>query len=122
MRQGWIAVPLVAALVCAAPMIGASTAHAAAAKRATASTSTAKKPAMRQFTGWVTALDKTSITVEKRGKAARTMTFARHAEMSTTGDLEKDARVTVYYRDDGGRSMAHKVVVKPAVTSANTAR
>lgn len=123
MRQGWIAVPLVAALMCAMPALGASTAHAAASKRATAATtSTAKKTAMRQFTGWVTALDKTSITVEKRGKAARTLTFARHAEMSTTGDLAKDARVTVYYRDESGRATAHRVVVKPEVASASAER
>ena len=112
MRQGWIAVPLAAALLCAAPAIGASRAHAASSKGAATPTSTAKKPALRQFTGWVTALDKGSITVEKRGKAPRTMTFTRHAEMTTTGDLAKDARVTVYYRDENGHATAHRVVVK----------
>ncbi len=122
MRQGWIAVPLAAALLCAAPVIGASTAHAAASKGAAVQTGTAKKATMRQFTGWVTTLDKNSITVEKRGNAARTMTFVKHAEMSTVGDLEKDARVTVYYRDEGGRATAHKVVVKPAGASASAGR
>ena len=122
MRQGWIAVPLAVALLCAAPAIGTSSAHAAASKGAAATTSAAKKASMRQFTGWVTAMDRNSITVEKRGKAPRTVTFAKHAEMSTTGDLAKDARVTVYYRDEGGRATAHKVVVKPTDTSADGGR
>ena len=68
---------------------------------------------LHQFTGVVTALDKTTLTVEKRGKKPRTVVFTRHAEMKTTGDVEKNRRVTVYYRDDGGRSIAHRVVVKP---------
>jgi len=60
----------------------------------------------------VTALDKNTLTVEKRGKKPRTVVFTRHAEMKSTGDVEKDSHVTVYYRDEGGRSVAHKVVVK----------
>ena len=67
---------------------------------------------LRQFTGLVTSFDKTSITVEKGGKKPKTMTFSRHAEMRTQGDLEKDARVTVYYRDEDGQPVAHRVVVK----------
>ncbi len=122
MKQGWIAVPLVAALLCGAGGLGARNALAAPAKGAATQTRTVKKTSLRQFTGWVTALDRTSITVEKRGKTSRTMTFARHAEMSTTGELEKDAHVTVYYRDDGGRTTAHRVVVKPADRSENTGR
>jgi hypothetical protein len=92
-------------------------AHAFAAKSATAaksgnaSASKARK-AMRQWTGYVTALDKTTITVEKRGKAPESKVFTKHAEMSTVGDVEKDARVTVYYREEGGRATAHRVVVK----------
>lgn len=93
---------------------------AAPAKSAAAKPSTKKKSYdFRQFTGVVTQLDKSSLTVEKSGKAAKTIVFARHAEMKTTGDLEKDARVTVYYRDEGGKPTAHKVVVKPAATAAN---
>ena len=111
MRQGWIAVPLAAALLCAVPAIGASHALAAPAK-GTAAPSTAKKASLRQFTGWVTALDKSTITVEKRGKNPRSMTFVKHDEMRTTGEIEKDARVTVYYREEGGRAVAHRVVVK----------
>jgi hypothetical protein len=37
----------------------------------------------------------------------------RHAELKTSGDLAKDARVTVYYRDEGGQAVATRVVVKP---------
>jgi hypothetical protein len=122
MKQGWIAMPLVAALMFAAPAIGIGHVHAAASKTASAPAGTVKKASMRQFTGWVTALDKSSITVEKRGKVSRTMTFTRHAQMSTTGELEKDAHVTVYYRDEDGRATARKVVVKPAVTTAESGR
>ena len=39
--------------------------------------------------------------------------------MKTTGELEKDARVTVYYRDEGGQPVAHKVVVKAAPLAAS---
>ena len=93
---------------------GIPAAHAAAKTSAKPAATKAKGPASRQFTGWVTALDKSSITVEKRGKQPRTVVFSKHAEMKTTGDLEKDARVTVYYRDEDGQPTAHRVVVKPA--------
>ena len=73
---------------------------------------------MRQFTGYVSAIDKQSITVEKRGKSPETRVFTKHDEMSLTGDVGKDARVTVYYREDGGKAIAHKVVAKPARTSS----
>ena len=76
--------------------------------------SKSKDAGSRQFSGWVTALDKTTLTVEKRGKQSRTVVFAKHTEMKTAGDLEKDARVTVYYRDEDGQPTAHRVVVKPA--------
>ena len=69
--------------------------------------------AMHQFTGYVTAVDQGTLTVEKRGKKPRTVVFAKHAEMKTTGDVVKSVRVTVYYRDEGGRSVAHRVIVKP---------
>ena len=69
---------------------------------------------LRQFTGYVSALDKTSITVEKRGRNPETRVFTKHDEMRTTGDVEKDARVTVYYREEGGKAVAHRVVVKAA--------
>jgi len=52
--------------------------------------------------------------VEKRGKQPVTRTFARHEDMTTTGDLARDARVTVYYREEGGKAVAHRVVVKAA--------
>jgi hypothetical protein len=70
--------------------------------------------ALRQFTGYVSAVDKTSITVEKRGKNPETRVFEKLDEMRSTGDVAKDARVTVYYREEGGKAIAHRVVVKPA--------
>ena len=39
------------------------------------------------------------------------------AEMRTTGDVEKDARVTVWYRDEDGRLTAHRVVVNARYSS-----
>ena len=114
MRQGWKVSFLCMALALAPvaiPVVQAATAKSAASK--SSGSSTRSKYAFRQFTGVVTSLDKNSITVEKTGKNARTITFAKHEALKTTGDLEQDARVTVYYREDGGRSVAHKVVVKP---------
>lgn len=112
MRQGWMrcagAVAL-AMLVASAP-IAAHAAKGAAPK--SEGRSTASRTTYRQFTGWVTAMDKTSITVEKRGSKPETKVFARDDEMRSTGDVVKDAHVTVYFRDDGGRAVAHKVVVK----------
>jgi hypothetical protein len=95
---------------------GAAVSRAAGPKQELAAKSAAEsksKNLTRQFTGWVTAADKTSLTVEKRGKKPRTVVFARHAEMKTTGEIGKDAHVTVYYRDEGGQSVAHRVVAKP---------
>ena len=76
--------------------------------------------ALRQFTGYVSAVDKTSITVEKRGKKPETRVFTKHDDMRSSGDVEKDSRVTVYYRDDGGKAVAHRVVVKAARSGPKT--
>lgn len=120
MMQGRVFLPFaLAALMCAA-VVSATPAHAAAKKSAVATPSAAKKSySYRQFTGVVTSLDKASLTVEKTGKAAKTMVFSRHTEMKTSGDLEKDARVTVYYREEGGKPVAHKVVVKSAAGASS---
>ena len=85
-------------------------------------TARAKRAAntLRQFTGFVSAIDKQSITVEKRGKKPETRVFTKDDAMSSTGDVEKDARVTVFFREEGGKSIAHKVVVKPARGSSKS--
>lgn len=125
MKQGrnWISSCALVACMAGAAWMGAvadaPVAHAAA-KAATKSEAKSKGTGSRQFSGWVTALDKTTFTVEKRGKQPRTVVFSKHAEMKTAGDLEKDARVTVYYRDEDGQSMAHRVVVKPASRSGSS--
>jgi hypothetical protein len=67
----------------------------------------------------VVELDAASITVERGGKTPRQMVFARSTGMRSTGDVEKDARVTVYWRDESGKPVAHRVVVKTA-TSGGT--
>ena len=114
MRQGWKFLPVCAAFaLCAAAIAPVAPAALAAAKGGGSSSGPAKKSvSMRQFTGVVTALDKSSLTVEKSGKTARTIVFSKHADMRTTGNLEKNARVTVYYREEGGQPVAHRVVVK----------
>ena len=116
MKQGWKLLSLCTALVV---LGGAAAPQAHAARSATASKSSApssdakSRAGLRQFTGVVKALDKSSITVEKGGKKPRTLVFTKHEEMRTTGDVEQDARVTVYYREEGGKAVAHRVVVKP---------
>ena len=122
MRQGWkvlsIGVALAVAMLAALPYVTPQAGVATAAPKTSAPASVAKtKQGMRQFTGIVTALDKTTLTVEKRGKKPESRVFTRHAELKTTGDLEKDARVTVYYRDDGTQVVAHRVVVKAPSSS-----
>lgn len=110
MKQGWkfLCAGLAIALLAAMHPLAAD----AAKSTARTTTSSSAKKSMRQYTGWVTALDKSSITVEKRGKKPESKVFSKHTDMSTVGDLEKEAHVTVYYRDDAGRPVAHKVVVK----------
>jgi hypothetical protein len=71
-------------------------------------------PALRQFTGYVTAIDTKSVTVEKRGKKPETRVFVKHDEMRTTGEIAKESRVTVYYREADGKAIAQKLVAKPA--------
>jgi sRNA-binding regulator protein Hfq len=85
----------------------------AAAKPGRAESGSKARNGMHQLTGYVTALDQNTITVEKRGKQPRSVVFTKHADMKSTGAVVKGARVTVYYRDEGGRSMAHRVVLKP---------
>jgi hypothetical protein len=119
MKQGRMWLPLALVALLGVTMVPAVRVEAATKKPA-ATTSAAKRTvALHQFTGIVTALDKSSLTVEKSGKNTRSMVFSRHAEMKTTGALEKDARVTVWYREEGGHPVAHKVVVKTAPLSAS---
>ena len=103
-----VALALAAALV--TPLVVTSTA-VAAKREAKASTATAKS-SYRQFTGTVIAVDASTITVEKGGKTPKQMVFARHAGMRSVGDVEKDVRATVYWRDEAGKPVAHRVVVK----------
>ncbi len=121
MKQSRKAFALCAALALVAVTAAALPALAAAkrSESSAASTSAKAKQTTRQFTGVVTALDKTSLTVEKGGKKPSTMVFTRHADMRTVGELEKDARVTVYYRAEGRETVAVRVVVKPATEEAS---
>jgi hypothetical protein len=116
MKQGRRALALCALVALVAMSATAVPALAARKSGGSAATASVKaKQTTRQFTGVVTALDKTSLTVEKSGKNPRTLVFTRNAEMRTVGgDLEKDSRVTVHYRAEGRELVAVRVVVKPA--------
>ena len=122
MRQGrsfFTSYATIALVACGAlaPLQAHAARIAASTKSSTASAKRAKA-SYRQFSGYVTALDKNSLTVEKRGKNPTAKVFARHAAMSTTGEVAKEARVTVYYRDEGGRAVAHRVVVRAETAQA----
>lgn len=116
MRQGWMRLALCATLVLCAvalrPLAGADVASAASRSKSQSSAARSRNT-LRQFTGWVTATDKQSVTVERRGKKPQTRVFTKHADMKTTGDLEKDAHVTVFYREEDGKAVAHRVIVRP---------
>ena len=139
MRQGWMHPRARTALCCAlfaATMSlvasAPSNANAGSSRIAPASEPSKRTEApartkragqtLRQFTGYVTALDATTVTVEKRGRNPETREFTKHDELHMTGEVAKDARVTVYYRDEGGRSIAHRIVAKAARTNASAAR
>ena len=134
MRQGRACVPsraLLAAIVATSATLLIAAPPAAPAARSAAgstnsqssgSTSARAKNSLRQFTGYVTAIDKSSLTVEKRGKKPRTIVFAKDPEMRTTGEIDKAARVTVYYRDEDGHPVAHRVVVRGETAAARNGR
>jgi hypothetical protein len=114
MNQGRKVIALCAVLAVAGTLAALPALAARRAETGTSTSASAKaKQSVRQFTGVVTAMDKTSITVEKGGSKPRTMVFTRTAAMRTVGDVGKDARVTVYYREDGKETQAVRVVVKP---------
>lgn len=104
-------VALALAAVLVTPLVAVPGAAVAAKREAKAASASAKNN-YRQFTGTVIAVDQSTITVEKGGKTPKQMVFARHAGMRSAGDVEKDVRVTVYWRDEAGKPVAHRVVVK----------
>ena len=116
MKHARMLAPVALAAALVAPLAGGVTRAEATPKRAAQAAPAAarKSAAYRQFSGTVVALDASSITVEKGGRTPKQMVFSRHAAMRSTGDVEKDARVTVYWRDEAGQPVAHRVVVKTA--------
>ena len=123
MKHARMLAPLALAAGLALTLAGFAPVAQAAAKRASKAASTEgqaaprKAAAFHQFTGTVVSLDAASITVEKGGKTPKQMVFSRHSTMRSTGDVAKDARVTVYWRDEAGKPVAHRVVVKAVATS-----
>jgi hypothetical protein len=120
MKHARMFAPLALAAMLVAPLAVGATRAEAAPKRAARNTSAAssKSAGYRQFTGTVVALDASSITVERGGKNPKQMVFDRDAGLRSTGDVEKDARVTVYWRDEAGKQVAHRVVVKTAANGS----
>ena len=115
MKHARMLAPLALAAALVAPALsGAMSPADAAPKRSSQAAAPRKSAAYRQFTGTIVAVDASSLTVEKGGKTPKQMVFARHAAMRSTGDVEKDARVTVYWREEAGQPVAHRVVVKTA--------
>ena len=109
---------LALAALLAAVALAPVAAAAAPARAASPPAAPRRSAGYHQFTGVITALDKSTITVEKSGRAAKTMVFARDEQMRTQGELEKDARVTVWWRDEAGHPVAHRVVVKAGPETA----
>ena len=120
MKHARMFAPLALAAMLVAPLAGSATNAEAAPKRTphAATSAPAKAAGYRQFTGTVVSIDGSSITVEKGGKAPKQMVFARGASLRSTGEIEKDARVTVYWRDEAGHPVAHRVVVKTATSGS----
>jgi hypothetical protein len=118
MRQGWKSYAACAALalaLCAiAPIAfpGVDDARAAETKESAGGTKADKDAKTRQWTGTVVTLEKESLTVTKGTKKPQRMTFTRSSETRVQGDLEQGARVTVYYRENGRKAMAQRIVVK----------
>ncbi len=79
MKQGRMVLALGAALaLMATPHAAPAAAKPDGTPKAPASAPAAKsRNSLRQFTGYVTALDHASLTVEKRGRSPRTMVFTR---------------------------------------------
>ena len=120
MKHAHMLAPLVLAALFVTPLVGATHAEAATKRdKHTATAAPAKRATYRQFTGTVVAIDGTSITVEKGGKAPKQMTFARAASLRSTDDVAKDVHVTVYWRDEAGKPVAHRVVVKTATNDGS---
>ena len=110
MRQGRMILALAAALLFAVAL----PAHAAPSK----ASSKTPRAGTHQFSGVVTAIDHGSITVERSGRRGKTMVFTKHEPLTTTGDVAKNARVTVWYHDEDGHSVATRIVVRTAETAA----
>ena len=123
MKHARMLAPLALAAALAVALTGFAPVARAAAKRSSKAASTESQAAPRktaayhQFTGTVVSLDAESITVEKGGRTPKQMVFTRHSTMRSTGDVAKDSRVTVYWRDEAGKPVAHRVVVKAVATS-----
>src|SRR6266487_5800010 len=110
MKQGRMLLTLGAALALTCAPLAA---HAAASKAASPNAPAAKsRNPLRQFTGYVTSLDRTSLTVEKRGKNPRSMVFTKDAALPLSAAIDKESRVTVFYRDEDGHAVAQRVVAK----------
>ncbi|MEY4071217.1 MAG: hypothetical protein RL721_1831 [Candidatus Eisenbacteria bacterium] len=113
--------PLALAAALVAPLAVAGPASATAKREArTTESATAKRAGYRQFTGTVIAVDGSTITVAKagKGKTSKQMVFSRAATLRPGDDLGKDSRVTVFWREESGKPVAHRVVTRPTTAGS----
>jgi hypothetical protein len=86
-----------------------------AAKATKAGSEAAEKPKQHQATGTVVSFTDTNLMMAKgQGKAKSEWTFVRNNKTATRGTLAKDAKVTVFYHEEKGRKIAHRINVWPA--------
>jgi hypothetical protein len=113
MRALAACVALAMTLGAVAPIVSPVTDIAFAAKKAASETKAkATKAKTRQWTGTIVELAEGSLTVTKGKKKPKKMTFTRSSKTRVQGDLEEGSRVTVYYRTNGNKAEAHRIVVK----------
>src|SRR5712692_9115022 len=122
----------VLAIFAAAGSIGAAAQEPAAKTPAKAAAKSSKKakasstaPAdaakkVHQLTGTITAVSDTALTItHRKNKEGKTeTTFTMSADTKKDGDVKKDAKVTVFYHEDGGKMAATRVKAAPAPAAA----
>lgn len=97
-----------------------STAKSTSKAKASSSADAAKKE--HQLTGTINAVSDTSLTItHRKNKEGKTeTTFTLSGDTKKDGELKKDAKVTVFYHEDGGKMVASRVKAAPAAAAAST--
>jgi Cu/Ag efflux protein CusF len=71
----------------------------------------------KQYTGEITKVDATSVTVKKKEGDEKTFSVAEKAKVAVPGkeageisDLKVGDKVTVFFKEEAGKEVAHKIV------------